>query len=57
MIVRAAPSRIFGKCPGGHQKDDELIIAETTVTASKLPKAEPTSGHGKQQQGQSSPIR
>jgi len=37
MIVHAAPSRIFGKCPAGLRKGDELVIAETTVTASKGP--------------------
>lgn len=37
MIVHAAPSRIFGKCPAGHQMDDELIISGTIVTTSKGP--------------------
>lgn len=37
MKLRAGPSRIFGKCPAGHQMGDELIIDGTTVRAVKGP--------------------
>jgi uncharacterized repeat protein (TIGR04076 family) len=35
--VLAGPTRIFGKCPAGHQAGDELIIDGTTVRAVKGP--------------------
>jgi uncharacterized repeat protein (TIGR04076 family) len=35
--VLASPTRIFGKCPAGHQAGDELIIDGTTVRAVKGP--------------------
>lgn len=37
MKIRAGPSRIFGKCPAGHQMGDELIIDGTIVQAVKGP--------------------
>jgi len=37
MIVRAGPSRIFGKCPAGHQIGDELTITGTILRALKGP--------------------
>ena len=37
MRVMAGPSRIFGKCPAGHQIGDEFIIDGTVVQAVKGP--------------------
>lgn len=37
MKARVSPSRIFGKCPAGHQMGDELIIDGTIVQAIKGP--------------------
>lgn len=37
MKVRAGPSRIFGKCPAGHQIGDEFIIDGTIVQVVKGP--------------------
>ncbi len=37
MIVRVGPSRIFGKCPAGHQMDNEFRIDGTVVTSVKGP--------------------
>ena len=37
MRVWVGPSRIFGKCPAGHQIDDEFIIEGTTVQTVKGP--------------------
>ena len=37
MKVRAGPSRVFGKCPAGHQMGDEITIDRTTIKAVKGP--------------------
>ncbi len=37
MIVRVGPSRVFGKCPAGHQMGDEFIIDGAVVKAVKGP--------------------
>ena len=37
MKVRAGPSKIFGKCPAGHQMGDNVLIDGTAVHSLKGP--------------------
>lgn len=37
MLLRVSPSRIFGKCPAGHQIGDEFTVDGTVVNSLKGP--------------------